>query len=85
MVGGSANPASVELDVASLLPANRRHFQYEGSLTTPPCTEGVRWYVFAEGIEASPAQIAAFGAVIQANNRPVQPLNGRGVRVGSAN
>lgn len=65
------------INAADLLPAERRSFRYEGSLTTPPCSEGVRWFVFETPIEASDAQLAAFEAALGANNRPVQPLNDR--------
>ena len=52
-------------------------YRYEGSLTTPPCSEDVKWIVLTTPIEMSEAQIAAFKAIIHDNNRPVQPLNGR--------
>lgn len=52
-------------------------YRYEGSLTTPPCSEGVQWIVLTTPIEMSEAQIAAFKAIIYDNNRPVQPLNRR--------
>ena len=52
-------------------------YRYEGSLTTPPCSQGVKWIVLTTPIEMSEAQIAAFKAIIHDNNRPVQPLNGR--------
>jgi carbonic anhydrase len=60
-----------------LLPASRRAYRYEGSLTTPPCTEGVHWIVLAEPIEISPAQLAAFRALYNGNNRPPQPRHDR--------
>jgi len=50
---------------------------YEGSLTTPPCSEGVKWYVRKTPTQLSREQIAAFTAVYNHNNRPVQALNGR--------
>lgn len=53
------------------------YYRYDGSLTTPPCSEGVKWVVLTTPIEMSEAQIAAFKAIIPDNNRPVQPLNGR--------
>ena len=53
------------------------YYRYEGSLTTPPCSEDVKWIVLTTPIEMSEAQIAAFKAIIHDNNRPVQPLSGR--------
>ena len=52
-------------------------YRYNGSLTTPPCSEGVKWIVLTTPVEMSESQIAAFKAIIDGNNRPVQPLNGR--------
>ena len=66
-----------ELDLASLLPAVRTTWRYPGSLTTPPCTEGVSWVVLTEPLTMSKAQIAAFGAIHPHNYRPVQPLGDR--------
>lgn len=66
-----------EIDPAALLPANRVSVQYDGSLTTPPCTEGVLWNVFLDPITASPAQLAAFTNVYPDNHRPLQPLHER--------
>ncbi|MFH1085454.1 MAG: carbonic anhydrase family protein [Chloroflexota bacterium] len=60
-----------------LLPASRRAYRYEGSLTTPPGTEGVHWIMLAEPIELSPAQLAAFRALYAGNNRPPQPRHDR--------
>jgi carbonic anhydrase len=52
-------------------------FRYSGSLTTPPCSEGVSWFVMTSPIQLSADQIAAFESVHEGNNRPVQPLNTR--------
>ena len=52
-------------------------YRYNGSLTTPPCSEGVKWIVLTTPVEMSESQIATFTAIIHGNNRPVQPLNGR--------
>lgn len=68
------------LDPAVLLPAERGYYAYTGSLTTPPCSEGVRWQVLKRPIEVSESQIEAFRKLFPANARPVQPLNGREVR-----
>jgi carbonic anhydrase len=69
----------VNVDVDQLLPANRASYRYDGSLTTPPCSEGVRWLVMTTPIQLSSEQIKAFTAIIHDNNRPTQPLNGRRV------
>lgn len=71
--------ANVKVDVNQLLPATRTTYRYEGSLTTPPCSEKVNWIVFTNPIEFSAAQIGKFTAIIKANNRPTQPINGRTV------
>ncbi len=65
------------LDLASLLPTTRTMWRYRGSLTTPPCTEGVNWIVLTEPLTMAPDQIAAFGAIYPNNFRPVQPLGER--------
>ena len=77
---GETLPVSGELNPLDLLPpdpVSAARWSYEGSFTTPPCTEGVRWSVFKRPIELSAPQIAAFIGVYDHNNRPVQPLNGR--------
>ena len=60
-----------------LLPDDRAYYRYDGSLTTPPCTEGVTWFVLQSPIEISGAQIRTFENITRNNIRPVQPLNGR--------
>lgn len=68
----------IMINVMDLLPENTdTYFTYEGSLTTPPCTEIVRWLVLAEPVTLSAEQIAAFGEIYSNNARPVQPLNTR--------
>jgi carbonic anhydrase len=62
-----------------LLPASTHHFTYHGSLTTPPCTEGVQWIILRDPITLAKEQIAKFVSVIGHNARPVQPLRGRKV------
>lgn len=62
---------------ADMLPKVQTTFRYDGSLTTPPCSEGVKWNVMTTPIEMSEAQLAAFSAIVEANNRPVQPLGDR--------
>jgi len=67
-------------DLNSLLPADKSYYYYHGSLTTPPCTEIVDWYVWAQPLEASKEQIERFAALLDKNFRPVQPLNGRVIK-----
>jgi len=62
---------------AGLLPARRSYYQYAGSLTTPPCSETVRWMVFQQPVQASKAQIAKFAALFPNNRRPTQLLHRR--------
>lgn len=66
-------------DAASLLPATLEYYSYQGSLTTPPCSEGVSFYILKNPIEMSKKQLEAFRKVFKMNARPVQPLNGRKV------
>ncbi len=72
-------PEHVEIEAAHLLPANHRYYTFQGSLTTPPCSENVSWLVLAKPMTLSKEQIAKFAAIYPNNARPVQPLNGRTV------
>ena len=74
---GESRSIPGEIDLAALLPPFRTTWRYRGSLTTPPCTEGVAWIVPDEPLPMSPAQIAAFAAIYPNNRRPVQPLGDR--------
>ncbi|MEJ2766742.1 carbonic anhydrase family protein [Photobacterium sp. MCCC 1A19761] len=65
------------LSPVSLLPREREYYRFNGSLTTPPCTEGVRWYVMKEPQASTPAQTSALQEIMGSNARPVQPLNAR--------
>jgi carbonic anhydrase len=68
------------LSAAQLLPKERDYYRFDGSLTTPPCSEGVRWFVVKKPATASKAQIEQFSkAVGTANNRPIQATNARTV------
>lgn len=67
------------LDVGALLPVDHAYFSFPGSLTTPPCSEEVRWQVLKTPVEISGAQLAAFRKLYKMNARPVQPLNDRQV------
>ena len=66
-----------EVNAAGLLPADRGYWTYMGSLTAPPCTEGVRWFVFEEELTLSREQLRAFTAIFKMNSRPLQELHGR--------
>ena len=75
---GERHDLSPEFAAAALLPAQRDYYRYDGSLTTPPCSEGVRWLVLKQPVTASAAQIAHLVAVLgHPNNRPIQPLGAR--------
>jgi carbonic anhydrase len=70
--------AGVTIHAADLLPAVQTTFRYSGSLTTPPCTEGVNWLVMTTPVEISAEQIETLASLFEeGNNRPVQPLNER--------
>ena len=71
----------LEVDPAALLPAKLEYFTYQGSLTTPPCSEGVRWMVLETPIAASKAQIDAFRKLFPQNARPIQPLHARSIEL----
>ncbi|MGB5732838.1 MAG: carbonic anhydrase family protein [Thiohalocapsa sp.] len=65
----------------ALLPATHDYYRFDGSLTTPPCSEGVAWLVMKQPLTASSEQIAHFARVMHhPNNRPIQPINDRVVQ-----
>ena len=70
---------SENVDVSSLLPISRKEYRYSGSLTTPPCSEGVQWLVLQDSIQMSTAQLAHFETVLHHNNRPIQSKNARNI------
>ena len=74
---GEEQLAPRPLDPAQLLPADRRYYSYMGSLTTPPCSEGVLWLVLQQPVGASPRQIEIFSRLYPMNARPVQRTAGR--------
>ena len=79
--GGTAQ-ALVPLNADGFLPpAGRRgYYEYDGSLTSPPCTEGVRWFVMTEPVSISQMQYETFVHLFTANARPLQPLAGRRIK-----
>jgi len=77
---GAKGALSSSPSAAQLLPANREYYRFNGSLTTPPCSEGVRWLVMKSPVTASKAQVEQFSKTLGfANNRPIQPVNARPV------
>jgi carbonic anhydrase len=65
---------------ADILPANPAYFTYMGSLTTPPCTEDVKWFVMRQTVDISFRQLSAFKERYKSNSRPSQPVNGRRIQ-----
>jgi carbonic anhydrase len=75
--GGKAG-LSEKHNVTSLLPTDRDYYRFNGSLTTPPCSEGVWWLVLKSPVNASKDQVQQFSTTMGfANNRPVHPVNAR--------
>ena len=63
----------LRLNVGDLLPAGTHHYRYTGSLTTPPCTEGVQWIILKEYIHITQQEVDHFDRIIGRNARPLQP------------
>ncbi len=74
---GEQLAARVPLEVSELLPTDRRYYTYMGSLTTPPCSEGVQWVVMRQPVSMSPEQIELFARMYPMNARPLQQASGR--------
>jgi carbonic anhydrase len=72
--------AGVEVNPGGLLPHDTSYFTYMGSLTAPPCSEGVTWFVLKTPVEISAEEINAFAKLYPHDVRPLQPLNGRVVK-----
>jgi carbonic anhydrase len=77
LAGEERSYQTVMINAADLLPSTATYYLYSGSLTTPPCTEGVRWNVIASPLPISDAQVTTFKRLFPFNARPVQPLNDR--------
>ena len=75
---------AAEIDWAAMLPTSKMTYRYTGSLTTPPCSEGVHWMLMETPVQLSAGQIAAIVAAYEGNARPVQSLNGRTVQMDSS-
>jgi carbonic anhydrase len=74
---GATEKITEMVNLGGLLPADRGYWTYTGSLTTPPCTEGVQWFVFENEVSISRIQLRAFTALFKMNTRQVQDLHGR--------
>jgi carbonic anhydrase len=72
----------VQINASTLLPQDTTYYTYAGSLTTPPCTEGVTWFVLKTPADISPEQIDVFAKLYPDNARPVQPIGTRVVKAG---
>jgi len=74
---GATDKMTESMSPAGLLPTDRGYWTYEGSLTAPPCTEGVRWFIFEQQMELSRDQLKSFAALYKVNSRLQQPTHGR--------
>ena len=77
--GESYYGRQVGINPIFLLPAERDYYSYVGSLTEPPCTQGVEWFVLANPVEVDASYVQRMAQLVRSNARPVQPLNGRAV------
>ncbi len=78
------NHGGPKIDLANVLPKSKDFFHYAGSLTTPPCSEGVRWFVLKEAVAISSAQVQQYNKTFGGpTNRPVQPLHERDIIEGT--
>jgi carbonic anhydrase len=78
--GKETEVAGVTINAADLLPADQNYYNFDGSLTIPPCSEGVNWFVMKTPVELSAPQIAVFAKHYPMNARPIQPRNGREIK-----
>jgi len=77
---GTSDKMTESMSPAGLLPADRGYWTYQGSLTSPPCTEGVEWYVFQQPVQLSRDQLRSFAAIYRVNSRLLQATKGRKIR-----
>lgn len=71
------NKSDISINALNILPDKREYLYYPGSLTTPPCSEGVQWYILNKAIPVSKKQVSQFKELIDFNSRPVQPIHER--------
>ncbi len=74
---GATQTDSDLINPGGLLPGDRGYWTYMGSLTTPPCTEGVRWFILEQTVPVSTAQLSAFRSLYNLNSRPLQDRHNR--------
>jgi carbonic anhydrase len=74
---GTTEKVAEMVNPGGFLPADRGYWTYEGSLTTPPCSEGVRWFVFEQELSLSRDQLRAFANLYKVNTRSAQDAHGR--------
>ena len=74
---GKTDTVTTSMNPAGLLPADKGYWTYEGSLTAPPCTEGVQWYIMEQEVQISRTQLRSFAAVYKVNSRLQQTAHGR--------
>ena len=74
---GASEKDANDVDFGGFLPADRGYWTFMGSLTTPPCTEGVRWFVIEDTLSLSRDQLRAYTAIFRMNSRPLQDTHGR--------
>jgi carbonic anhydrase len=78
---GQETSIPIKVSLRDILPQKTHHYSYSGSLTTPPCTEGVQWIVLTETIKISEESLKKFTTIIGPNARPVQPLGSRHIDI----
>ena len=83
-IGEPVTIPDVSVNAADLLPVDQTYWRWDGSLTTPPCTEGVKWFMMTTPVEVSARQIDTYKALYTGNARPVQPMNERDFIIGQA-
>jgi carbonic anhydrase len=74
---GATEKVAEPINAGGFLPADRGYWTFMGSLTTPPCTEGVRWFVMEEVLSLSREQVRQFSAMFRMSSRPLQDTHGR--------
>ena len=77
--GVKKNLVKENLNAFDIMPDDKNFYRFNGSLTTPPCSEGVLWLVLKNPVPISENQLNAFRKVLGNNNRPVQPRNARAI------